>query len=747
MRIIISILIIVLMLGCTITTHHPDNDINQKIDSLLALMTIEEKIGQMVQVNFGDLDSLIKKGSVGSVLNVVDVDEINRLQKIAIEESRLGIPILFARDVVHGFKTILPIPLGQAATWNTELIEKGARIAAIEARSSGIRWTFAPMVDVSRDPRWGRIAESFGEDTYLTSLLGVSMIRGFQGEDLKNKFSLLACPKHFAAYGAVEAGRDYFTVTLPENEFRDVYIPPFKSSINAGALTIMAGFNELNGIPVSGNNLLTNQVLREEWDFKGFVVSDWGSIDQLTMHGYTKDSEEAAEKAVNAGIDMEMASSCYSDHLNELVDQGNISIETIDKAVSRILWVKFKIGLFDSPYTIKEDYPKVLNKEHLNVAKEIAKQSLVLLKNKNNILPLNPELSKVAVIGPLADTPHEQLGTWIFDGNKKDAITPYKAISDFLGKDKVHFAKGMEISRTMSRKGFPAAIAAARKSDVILLFLGEESILSGEAHCRADIGLPGLQNELIKELSKTDKPIISIIMAGRPLTFEDYLKHFDALIYAWHPGTMGGPAIKDIIFGIESPSGKLPITFPRVVGQIPIYYSQKNSGKPATTKTWERMYDIPVEAVQYSLGNTNHYLDYGFEPLYPFGYGLSYTTFDYKNIQSSSDSYKYGDSIKISATITNTGSVKAEEVTQFYIRDLVGSRTRPVRQLKGFKRIELMPGESQVVEFKLHTSNLAFYNQEMKLVTEPGEFQAWIGGSSKADLMIGFRIEDREKVK
>ncbi|MBN2520335.1 MAG: glycoside hydrolase family 3 C-terminal domain-containing protein, partial [Bacteroidales bacterium] len=504
--------------------------------------------------------------------------------------------------------------------------------------------------------------------------------------------------------------------------------------------TFMTAFNEVNGIPASGNEFLLKQVLRKEWEFNGFVVSDWESVRQLVVHGYCQNEKDAAEKAINAGVDMEMASTTYVDHIEELIDEGKLSIKTIDESVRRILRVKFLLGLFDNPYTDTSLYPKPLNQKHKKVAQKLATQSIVLLENKNNILPLSKQIKKVAVIGPLADAPYEQMGTWVFDGDKINSITPLNSIREFLGEDRVKYAPGMEISRTLHKNGFNKALEAAKQSDAVLLFLGEESILSGESHCRADIGLPGVQEYLVKELKKTGKPLIGIILAGRPLTFENIFNDFDALLYAWHPGTMAGTAIKDIIFGIESPSGKLPVTFPRVVGQIPIYYSQKNSGKPATDETWERMNDIPVEAFQLSIGNTNHYLDYGFKPLYPFGFGLSYTTFEYSEIQVSFYKIKLGETIRITAKIKNTGNFKADEVVQLYIRDLVGSRTRPVKELKGFKRINLQPGETKTVEFELHTDDLAFHNQAMEYVTEPGRFKVWIGGSSNADLETEFEV-------
>lgn len=734
----IALFIIVLAFtGCK-KPKQTSNDLTSKVDALLEQMTLDEKIGQLVQKNTGLSDSLVRAGGVGSVLNEVNVDEVNRLQKIAIEESRLGIPLVFARDVIHGFHTILPIPIGLASSWNPELVKEGAHISALEARTAGIHWTFAPMIDVTRDPRWGRIAECYGEDPYLTAELGKAAIQGFQGNDLSNKNTIAACAKHFAAYGAAEAGRDYHTVTLPENELRDVYLPPFKASVEAGASTFMTAFNEINGIPASGSEFLTRQILRKEWNYPGMVVSDWSSVQQLVVHGFVKDKKQAAIKAIKAGVDMEMASTCYEDNLKALVEAGIVDEKLIDEAVQRVLEFKFKLGLFDNPFTNPNDYPETLNPNHLNAAKNVAIESMVLLKNNNNTLPLEKNINKVAVIGPLANAPHDQMGTWVFDGDKKNSVTPLQAISDYLGEEKVNFAQGLEISRTKSHQDFAKAIQAAKKSDVVLLFIGEESILSGESHCRADISLPGAQTELINELAKTGKPIVGIVMAGRPLTFENEAQQMDAILYAWHGGSMAGPAICEVVFGEVSPSGKLPVTFPRTVGQIPIYYAQKNSGKPATDETWERMEDIPVEAPQLSVGNTNHFIDYGFKPWFPFGYGLTYTKFTYSKTQTNKNAYQLGDSIRVKATLTNTGVYKAKEVAQLYVRDLVGSRTRPVKELKGFTKVELGPGEQKDIEFTIHTNQLGFHNPEMEYVTEPGEFLLGIGGNS--DIVLEHKI-------
>jgi len=730
-------------------TPTADDAVEARIVELLSRMTLEEKIGQMVQTHFAgevsaDLRSAVKAGQVGSLLNVVDADVANELQRIAAEESRLGIPLLLARDVIHGFRTVLPIPLGLAATWNPELVERGTRNAALEAARTGVNWAFAPMIDISRDPRWGRIAESFGEDPYLTSRLAVAMVEGFQGDDLSAPGTIAACAKHFAGYGASEAGRDYNTTNIPENELRNVYLPPFKAAVDAGVATLMASFSDLDGVPASGNRFLMQGVLRDEWDFDGFVVSDWDSIDQLTDHGFAADFRDAALKAVTAGVNMEMVSRTYADHLAELVEQGEIGMERIDRLVGEILRVKLRLGLFENPYTEPGEFPEPGNDDHLAVAREAALQSLVLLQNEDNALPLDVgALDSIAVIGPLSDDPYEQLGTWIFDGDPELSRTPLQAIRAIAGdRIEINFVRALETSRSRDTDGFGEALAAARASDAVVLFLGEESILSGEAHSRADIGLPGAQVELVHALRAAGKPVIAFILAGRPLTVENILEDVDALVLAWHPGTMGGPAIADVLFGVESPSGKLPVTFPRVVGQIPIYYAHKNTGKPATPDTYVHLDDLPVRGAQAAFGMTSHHLDAGYMPLFPFGFGLSYGRFTYSDIELSRSTLGMSDSLTVRAVVTNSGDMEADEVVQLYVRDLVGDVTRPVKELKGFQRIRLQPGESRTVSFVLNSADLAFYGQDMELMTEPGVFHVWVGGNSDAGLQATFTLID-----
>ncbi len=711
---------------------------------LLSKMTLSEKIGQMSQVTGGSwgLPNAIQEGKVGSVINEVDVDTVNELQRVAMEESRLGIPLLIGRDVIHGFKTIFPIPLGQAASWNPERVKEGARVAAVEAASAGVNWTFAPMIDITRDPRWGRIAESLGEDPYLCGELGAAMVEGFQSDELESKGAIAACAKHLAGYGAVESGMDYNTVNIPENELRNVYLRPFKKALDAGVATFMSSFSDLNGIPASGNEFLMKQVLRNEWDFKGFVVSDWESIKELSVHGFTANDKESALAALSVGIDMEMASTTYADHLATLLQEGKVKLQQIDNMVLNILNLKFQLGLFENPYTNPSEFPKLVNTQHLQAAKLAAQESCVLLKNHHQTLPLSKQqLNSLAVIGPLADDGYEQMGTWVFDGESRHSHTCLQALHAQVGEEvEIRFARGMETSRSKSQHEFDQAVEVAKQSDAVVMFVGEESILSGEAHCRADINLPGNQAELIESIAATGKPIVLVVLAGRPLTLAPVIDKVDAVLYAWHPGTMAGPAIAELLFGTVSPSGKLPVSFPRAVGQIPIYYSKKNTGRPPSHDNITHIDDIDGAAVQTSLGMSSFHLDAGFTPLFPFGFGLSYSQFEYSDLELSSNQIVLGDTLNITAQLRNTGAVEAQEVVQLYIRDLVGNVTRPIKELKGFEKISLKPGQSQTVNFSLHTDDLAFYNQKMQLVTEPGDFHLWIGGSSDAELFSEFEV-------
>ncbi|PKB17201.1 glycoside hydrolase family 3 N-terminal domain-containing protein [Flavobacterium sp. 5] len=722
--------------------------IEKKIDKIIKGMSIDQKIGQTCLKGTSsrskglseELKNEVRKGLVGSVLNLTEPSLVLELQKIAVEESPNHIPLLFGRDVIHGYKTIFPIPLGLAASWDMELVEKTSKIAANESYSRCINWTFAPMVDIARDARWGRIAESPGEDPLLASRLGVAYVKGFQGVDPSVPGQILACVKHFAAYGAAEGGRDYNTVSMSESLLRNVYLKPFEAAAKSGAASFMTSFNDLNGVPASGNTFLLKNILRDEWKYDGFVVSDWNSVTEMIPHGYASDEKDAAFKSASAGLDMEMTSLSYAIHLKNLIAENKISEKQLNEMVRNILRIKFRSGVFENPYFKNREKFSLLNADALKTAKDAASKSCVLLKNENQILPLKSN-QKIAVIGPLADASREQLGTWIFDGKKEDSQTPLKALQSSFGGNNVFYAPGLSHSRSQSEEGFAAAIKEAEKSDVILFFAGEEAILSGEAHSRANINLPGLQEKLIAELQKTGKPIILIVMAGRPIALGAVLPKVNALIMAWHPGTMAGPAISDVLQGIVNPSGKLPVTWPKEVGQIPIYYNHPNTGRPADPKTFVAIQDIPVEAWQSSLGNNSHYLDAGYEPQFPFGYGLSYTSFLYDNLKIEKNKLKNSEKLTVSATITNTGNITGIETVQLYVRDITGSIVRPVRELKDFLQIELKPKESKTVQFSIPVSELAFYNDKMELKVELGDFKFWIASNAENGLEGDFKVE------
>ena len=733
-----------LVTGCTTTlTDNPD-PVEQKINSLLSEMTLDEKIGQMQQANDGffgdeeDTKQAIREGKVGSFLNIAGAERVTELQRVALEESKHGIPLLFGRDVIHGYRTIFPIPLGMASSWEPELAEKAMRISAIEASSMGINWTFAPMMDVTWDPRWGRIAESCGEDPLLTSEFAVAMIKGFQG-DLGDPTAVAACAKHFVGYGMSEAGRDYNTTYIPEPLLRNVHLRPFKAAAEAGVLTFMSAFNDLNGVPTSGNKFTLKQILRNEWNYKGMVVSDWGSIEEMINHGFAADKKQAAEIAANSGVDMEMATTCYADNLKKLVEEGIITEDIIDTHVGNILRVKIKLGLFKKPYDNHISTDTILAPSHLAVSREAARKSMVLLKNDNNTLPISKNIHSLAVIGPLADAPRDQLGTWIFDGQGKDSTTPKQAFSTILGS-RMNFVSGLEYSRDKSTKGFAEAVAAAKRSDAVLFFAGEESILSGEANARGIIDLPGVQTELITELRKTGKPLILVVMAGRPLGIGAEMDMADAVLYAWHPGTMAGSAVADLIFGDYSPSGKLPVTFVKGAGQIPFYYYRKNTGRPATKDDVTYIDDIPRNSKQLSLGFKSMHIDYGITPLLPFGFGLSYTEFKYENLRLSSNEISTDGAITVSADIKNVGNYETEEIVQFYVHDKVGSITRPIKELKGFEKINIKPGDVKTVNFELKAEDLQFFNGD-DYVIESGDFEVWIGPNSDEGLKGTFALK------
>lgn len=743
-----AILTSILLLGlysaspCQARKIHQADDIDAKVEALLSKMTLEEKLGQMNQLSPGsmeDLEKRTRKGEVGSVLNFCSPDQVNRLQRVAVEESRLGIPVLVARDVIHGYHTIFPIPLGQAASFNPELAEEGARVAAVEASADGIRWTFAPMIDIARDPRWGRIAESCGEDPYLTSVMGAAMVKGYQGKSLESPTSLAACAKHFVAYGAAEAGKDYNSTFITERVLRNVYLPPFETAAKAGCATFMTSFNDNDGVPSTANRFILRDVLRDEWKYDGMVVTDWASAAEMINHGYCVDEKDAAEKSVNAGVDMEMVSETFIRNLKQSLADKKVSMETIDQAVRNILRLKFRLGLFDNPY-ITTPQSVMYAPAHLEAARKAAEQSVILLKNENQVLPLSEEIKTIAVVGPMADAPYEQMGTWVFDGQREHTRTPLQALREQYGKKvNILYEPALAYSRDKKTEGIDRAVNAARQADVVLVFVGEEAILSGEAHSLADLDLQGAQSQLIHAMAQTGKPVVTVFMAGRQLTISREVDESDAVLYAFHPGTMGGPALVNVLFGKVNPSAKTPVTFPRMTGQAPIYYAHHNTGRPSNPR--EMLIDeIPVEAGQTSIGCRSFYLDAGTSPLFPFGYGLSYTTFDYSDLQVSSTCLKATDEIKVSVKLKNTGKYDGTEVVQLYVQDKVGSVTRPVKELKGFQRVSLKAGESKTVTFNLPVSRLAFWGYDMKYGVEPGDFRLWVGTDSQSGLTTDFTV-------
>jgi beta-glucosidase len=705
----------------------PVKSIDERVDSVLNLMTLEEKIGQLNQLSFGvgfgptvksqvpdEYKDMIRKGSIGSFLNAVGADFTRELQTVAVKESRLKIPLIFGFDVIHGFKTTFPVPLAEVSSWDPEIAELSAKYQAREASSAGVHWTFTPMVDIARDPRWGRIVEGGGEDTYLGSVMSAARVKGYQG-DLSND-NIFACAKHYAAYGGAEGGRDYNTVDISERTLREIYLPPFKAAIDAGVETFMASFNEIGGIPSSGSKFLLDKILRDEWKFDGFVVSDWNSVGELIPHGIAEGPAEAAEIALNAGCDMDMESRAYVSTLAQLVKDGRVSEETINKSVRRILKSKFKLGLFDDPfkYCSKDrETATVLNKEMQDAALKVSQRSIVLLKN-DNVLPLKKDLKTVAVIGPLADSRVDPLGSWYQFGAPEDVVSALAGIkAEVSSGTQVIYAKGCEIDST-NTDGFAEAVEAAEKADVVILVLGERGSMSGEARSRSALELPGVQEELAKEIAKTGKPVAAVLMNGRPLATQWLSDNAGAVVESWFLGIKAGNAIADVLFGDYNPSGKLPVSVPRATGQIPVYYNHKNTGRPGNPQN------------SYS----SRYFDLPLSPLYPFGYGLSYTTFEYGKMKLSSDKLDRKGAITVSVDVKNTGSYDGEEVVQLYTRDLVGSVTRPVIELKGFKKIFLKKGESQTVTFEIKSDNLRFYNDKLEFVSEPGKFKAFVGPNS-----------------
>ncbi|MDZ7289738.1 MAG: glycoside hydrolase family 3 C-terminal domain-containing protein [candidate division KSB1 bacterium] len=728
------------------TSNPLSTPVESKIDSLLALMTLEEKAGQLTQFSRDwwsnanrtgiikdEHRPLLKQGRIGSFLNVYGSEVTKEIQRMAVEESRLHIPLLFGFDVIHGFRTTFPIPLAEAASWDPAAVEQSARVAATEAAAAGVHWTFAPMVDIARDPRWGRIAEGSGEDPYLGSVMAAARVRGFQGHDFSGNNSILACAKHFAAYGGAEGGRDYNTVDMSERTLREIYLAPFKAAVDAGAATLMSSFNEISGIPSSANRWLLSDLLRHEWGFNGFVVSDWNSIGELHTHGLAATPPEAGMLALTAGVDMDMEGSVYVHHLPQLVREGKLSESTLNQAVRRVLRAKFQFGLFDDPYKYcnpELERSVTLSATHLEAARAMAQKSIVLLKNEKNLLPLKKDLRQVAVIGPLADDQKDPLGPWAAVGRPSDVVTVLAGIKKLVSpQTKVLYAKGCEIEGGTTN-GFADAIAIARKSEVAIVVVGEAAEMSGEAACRSSLDLPGHQEALVKAIHATGKPVVVVLMNGRPLSIPWIANNIPAILETWFLGVQTGNAIADVLFGDYNPGGKLPATFPRTVGQIPIYYNHKNTGRPG------------VDGQPYN----SRYLDVPVAPLYPFGYGLSYTKFEYSDLQLSAQSISPNDSLKISITVKNTGSRAGDEVVQLYIRDEYASVTRPVKELKGFRRITLIPGEGKKVEFTLAPEQLAFYDRDMQLVVEPGTFKVYVGTNSVEVQEAGFTVVGEKKV-
>lgn len=734
-----------LLYSCNKNVETPSDSVFEaKVDSLMSLMTLEEKIGQTVMYS-GQGDQTgpkvsvnskkyLKEGLLGAMLNVYSAEATRDLQRMAIEETRLGIPLLFGYDVIHGHRTIFPINLGMSASWDLDLIEQSARIAAEEASAEGLHWTFAPMVDISRDPRWGRISEGSGEDVYLGNQIAKVYVKGFQGEDLSQPNTILACAKHYVAYGAAQAGRDYHTTNMSEDELRNVYLPPFKASVDAGVETFMSAFNELNGVPTSGNSYTLRKILRDEWGFKGFVVSDYTSINEMVEHGFAKDSLDAARIGMNAGVDMDMMGSLYRKYLKKLIEEGDVDQAIVEDACRRILLAKFKLGLFQDPYRYinkNRQEETIYKPEFLQKAREIAAASSVLLQNRNQALPLSRNTKIIAFIGPLVKDEYDILGNWAAKGDRKGkAVSVFEGVSEYLTSNQILYAKGCDILGD-DESGFREALAVSKKADEIVLVMGEGHHMSGEAASRTNLKIPGLQPKLIKKIREANpnKKIVLVLMNGRPLNLLEEVNLVDSILEVWFPGTMGGAGIADVLFGAYNPSGKLTTTFPRNVGQVPIYYNMKNTGRPIPETNPKEDYK-------------SNYIDSPNSPLFPFGHGLSYTTFEYGDITLSSSKLTFSDELTVSTTIKNTGNYDGFEVVQLYVHDKVGSITRPVKELKGFQKLFLKKGESKTVSFTISIEDLKYYNNEMVYGVEPGEFEIAIATSSNFKFKNTFELID-----
>lgn len=720
------VMVLILTQACTQNKPNATNDLDRKVDSVLSLMTLEEKIGQMTLFT-SDMDQTgafirkeyeedIKSGRAGAIFNAYGVAYTRKLQEMAVNNTRLGIPLIFGYDVIHGHRTIFPVPLAEAASWDLTAIEEAARIAAIEASAEGLHWTFAPMCDISRDPRWGRIVEGAGEDVYLASEIARARVRGFQGEGIGSLNSVVACVKHYAAYGAPQAGRDYHSVDMSERTLRETFLPPYKAALDEGALTVMTSFNDLNGIPATASKYLMTEILRDEWGFEGFVVTDYTSIMELMFHGVAGDTLEASRLSIEAGVDMDMQAGFYQKALPQLVRNGKVSEELINTAVRRILKVKFMLGLFEDPFRFcSEEREKtlVMSADNLEAARDMARKSAVLLKNENNLLPLSKDLKTIAVIGPMADAQRDMIGSWSAAGDWTKSITLLTGIREAVSQSRIIHAMGCTTDGT-DMKGFKEAVDAARQADVVVLALGENYWMSGEAASRADIGLPGVQQELADEILKTGKPIVVVLFTGRPLTINKLQQHAQSILLGWFPGTMGGSALADILFGDFNPSGRLPVTFPAHVGQVPIHYDMRNTGRPFDANN------------KY----TSKYLDVPNEPLYEFGFGLGYTTFEWSELSVNQTSMSEQDSVKVSIQVTNSGLMTGTETVQLYIHDPVASVARPVKQLKKFIQLTLEPGQTGVAEFYINSLDLSFFRADMSFGTEKGNYMIMVGPSS-----------------
>jgi beta-glucosidase len=734
LTLIIALLLLTMPAPCAVESAQ-GTDIEKRITALVARMTIEEKLGQLQQLD-GEANGnfrpehleMIRKGLLGSTLNVRGAARTNELQRVAMTESRLKIPLLFAFDVIHGYRTIFPVPLAEASSWDTQAAERSARIAAAEAAASGVRWTFAPMVDIARDARWGRIVEGSGEDPYLGAAMARARVRGFQGQDYGAFDRVVACAKHWVAYGAAEAGRDYNTTDMSERTLREIYFPPFKAALDAGVGTFMSAFNDLNGVPASANPFTLTKVLRDEWRFDGFVVSDYTSVQELINHGLAANEMEAARLALNAGVDMEMVSRLYNKHGAQLMKEGKLSEATLDEAVRRILRIKFRLGLFERPYVDERgEKAALLSPQNLAAAREIAARSMVLLKNERQTLPLNKQARAIAVVGPLADSKVDMLGSWTGDGRTEDAVTLLAGIRAKVSpQTKVTYAKGCDV-KDDSTAGLAEAVQLAREADTVIVAVGESADMSGEASSRSSLDLPGRQLDLVKAIQATGKPTIVVLMNGRPLTINWIAENVPAILETWFAGTQAGNAIADVLFGDVNPGGKLPVSFPRSVGQEPLYYNHMNTGRP------------PDANNKY----TSKYLDVPWTPLYPFGYGLSYTQFELTNLQLSAERISPAGRLTVSVEVENKGARTGDEVVQLYIRDVAASLTRPVKELKGFERITLRPGERRRVSFTLGPEHLGFYNREMRFVVEPGAFRVMVGADSASGIEASFEVVEK----